>query len=78
MSTSARVCVLAAIDRLLAPDGVLFIGHADRLDWAGAEPRFTPAGDPGCFAYQRTARGTGVSVDQARPAARTTAADAEL
>jgi len=66
LGASARACVLAAIDRLLAADGVLFIGHADRLDWAGAEPRFTAVGDPGCFAYQREARGS-VSVDQARP-----------
>ncbi len=70
LGASARACVLAAIDRLLAPDGVLFIGHADRFDWAGAEPKFTPVGDPGCFAYQRKARGSAgvvVSVDQARP-----------
>jgi chemotaxis protein methyltransferase WspC len=70
LGASARACVLAAIDRLLAPDGVLFIGHADRFDWAGAEPKFTPVGDPGCFAYQRKARGSVgvvVSVDQARP-----------
>jgi chemotaxis protein methyltransferase WspC len=57
LDASARANVLAAIDRLLAADGVLFIGHADRLNWAGAEPRFTAVGDPGCFAYQRGARG---------------------
>ena len=68
LGASARACVLAAIDRLLAADGVLFIGHADRLGWAGAEPRFTAVGDPGCFAYQRGPRGSvSVSVDQARP-----------
>jgi chemotaxis protein methyltransferase WspC len=66
LGASARACVLAAIDRLLAADGVLFIGHADRLDWAGAEPKFTPVGDPGCFAYQRGPHGS-VRVDQARP-----------
>jgi chemotaxis protein methyltransferase WspC len=55
LGSPARACVLAAIDRLLAPAGVLFIGHADRLDWAGVEPKFTPVGDPGCFAYQRRA-----------------------
>jgi chemotaxis protein methyltransferase WspC len=66
LGASARVHVLAAIDRLLAPDGVLFIGHADRLDRAGAEPTFTAVGDPGCFAYQRGAR-VSVGVDQVRP-----------
>ena len=35
LGAPARARVLAAIDRLLATDGVLFIGHADRLDWAG-------------------------------------------
>ena len=60
---------------------MLFIGHADRLDWAGAEPKFTPVGDPGCFAYQRKARGSAgvvVSVDQARPQLAAAAADVEL
>jgi chemotaxis protein methyltransferase WspC len=66
LDVSARERVLAAIDRLLAADGVLFIGHADRLGRPGAEPRFTAVGDPGCFAYQRTAR-VNVNVDQARP-----------
>jgi len=66
LDVSARERVLAAIDRLLAADGVLFVGHADRLGRAGAEPRFTAVGDPGCFAYQRRARVI-VSVDQARP-----------
>ena len=47
LGASARACVLAAIDRLLAADGVLFIGHADRLDWAGAEPKFTRGRRPG-------------------------------
>ena len=33
---SARASLLAVIDRVLAPDGVLVIGHADRLDSTGA------------------------------------------
>ena len=45
--------VLAALDRLLAADGVLVIGHADRLELAGVPPRFTVIRDPGCFAYRR-------------------------
>ena len=55
----ARACVLAANRPLLAADGLLFIGHADRLDWPGAELEFTAVGDPGCFAYQRTGRRVG-------------------
>ena len=51
---SARAAVLALIDRVLNTDGVLFIGHADRLDTALAGGRFVPTGDPGCFAYRRT------------------------
>jgi chemotaxis protein methyltransferase WspC len=65
LGASARERVLAAVDRLLAADGVLFIGHADRLAQAGAEPKFTAVGDPGCFAYQRGAR-VSVGVDQVR------------
>ncbi len=57
LGTSARVCVLAAIERLLAADGVLFIGHADRLDVFGVEPSFTSVGDPACFVYRRRAQG---------------------
>ena len=48
--------VLAAIERLLAADGLLFIGHADRLDISGAEPKFIAVGDPACFVYRREAR----------------------
>jgi chemotaxis protein methyltransferase WspC len=50
-----RAGALAAIDRLLARDGLLFIGHADRLGPREGEPRFIPEGDPGAFAYRRAA-----------------------
>ena len=61
LEAQARLCVMASIDRLLAPDGLLFIGHADRLDLLGHEPKFIAIGDPGCFAYRHAARGiTGV------------------
>ena len=53
----ARVCVLAIIERLLKVDGLLFIGHADRLDMAGVEPKFTADGDPACFVYRPRTRG---------------------
>ena len=50
---SARAALAGVYRPVLAPDGVLFIGHADRLDSAGAERRFAAAGEPGCFAYRR-------------------------
>jgi chemotaxis protein methyltransferase WspC len=53
LDVSARVYVAAAIERLLAADGVLFIGHADRLDVSGVEPKFTGVGEPACFVYRR-------------------------
>jgi chemotaxis protein methyltransferase WspC len=54
---SARAALLALVDRVLAPDGVLVIGHADRLNSIGAQGRFAPTGDVGCFAYRRIASG---------------------
>ena len=54
LDVPARRCVLAALDRLLAADGILFIGHADRLEPAGEPQRFTGVGSPGCFAYRKT------------------------
>jgi len=57
LGAPARASVMSAIDRLLATDGALVIGHADGLEWSGAEVKFTAVSDPGCFAYRRTARG---------------------
>jgi chemotaxis protein methyltransferase WspC len=54
LDAPARICVLAALDRLLAADGVLFIGHADRLERIGEPSRFQAVGEPGCFAYRKT------------------------
>ena len=50
---SAREALLALVNRVLAADGVLLIGHADRLEATEAGRRFAPTGDPGCFAYRR-------------------------
>jgi chemotaxis protein methyltransferase WspC len=55
LTLSARGALLALIDRVLAAHGVLLLGHADRLELAGTESRFAPAGDPHCFAYRRSA-----------------------
>jgi chemotaxis protein methyltransferase WspC len=57
LEARARVRVMASIDKRLAPNGLLFIGHADRLDVPGEEPKFVAVGHPGCFAYCRIARG---------------------
>lgn len=51
----ARAGLIATLDRLLAADGVLFIGHADRLEVPAAESRFVAVVEPGCFAYRRAA-----------------------
>jgi chemotaxis protein methyltransferase WspC len=36
LDTPARARLKAALDRLLAADGVLVISHADRSSWPGA------------------------------------------
>jgi chemotaxis protein methyltransferase WspC len=59
LGVPARVRVLAALERLLTADGLLFIGHADRLEIAGMEQKFAAVGDPACFAYRLRARGDG-------------------
>jgi chemotaxis protein methyltransferase WspC len=55
LGTQARHRVVAVIDRLLAADGLLVLGHADRLDSSSTQAKFTPVGDPGAFAYRRAA-----------------------
>ncbi|WP_406699525.1 CheR family methyltransferase [Singulisphaera sp. Ch08] len=47
----ARTQAWTNLLRLLAGSGLLFLGHADRLDLAGA--RLCPVGDKGTFAYRR-------------------------
>jgi chemotaxis protein methyltransferase WspC len=48
----ARAQALKALDRLLAEDGVLLIGHADHLGPAGLS-RFVGVGEPSCFAFRK-------------------------
>jgi chemotaxis protein methyltransferase WspC len=62
LEARARVRVMASIDKRLAPNGLLFIGHADRLDVFGEEPKFVAVGHPGCFAYCHIARGYARSI----------------
>jgi chemotaxis protein methyltransferase WspC len=53
LAPSAREALLERINKLLAPDGVLLIGHADRLDSTRVGSGFVATGELGCFAYQR-------------------------
>lgn len=53
LAPAAREAVLERINRVLAPDGVVLIGHADRLDSTRAGRGFASTGDPGCFVYRR-------------------------
>jgi chemotaxis protein methyltransferase WspC len=73
LTAGARAQVVAVIDRLLAAEGVLLIGHADRLDLAGAAVPFAAAGDPASFAYRRAGRGgdhaPGFPLEPLQPAA---------
>jgi chemotaxis protein methyltransferase WspC len=51
LHSSAREQVLAALDRLLAPDGMLCTGHAEPLSLLGR--RFRPTGPLGFFLHRR-------------------------
>ncbi|QEH31895.1 putative biofilm formation methyltransferase WspC [Aquisphaera giovannonii] len=53
LGDAARAAAMATLDRLLAADGLLVIGHADRLGLAGRGPLFAPVGEPRAFAYRR-------------------------
>jgi chemotaxis protein methyltransferase WspC len=53
----ARERALENVDRLLAPDGLLVVGHAERLGVLGN--RFQPAGPKGSFAFERVRQRTG-------------------
>lgn len=67
LSGAGRRSIGAAIDRLLAEDGILFLGHAERPALFGLEDAFAPADpdSPGTFAsVRRTTPGT---VTEPRP-----------
>jgi chemotaxis protein methyltransferase WspC len=51
----ARARTLKALDRLLAEDGLLFVGHADSLGPAGSA-LFVGLGNPACFAFRKADR----------------------
>ena len=56
LTPQARAQTLSTLDRLLRNDGILFVGHADRLGLDRSRPTdgtpcFASYGDSGCFAY---------------------------
>jgi chemotaxis protein methyltransferase WspC len=53
LTDAARRKALAALERLLHPDGLLFVGHAEALT---VQPAFAPDGDHRSFAFRRGAR----------------------
>ena len=70
---ASRTMAMAVLDRLLARDGLLFIGHADRLSGTQGMPRFLPVGDAGAFAYRRatgseSTKQAGIGMPTALPA----------
>ncbi len=50
----SRVRAVMVLDRLLAVEGLLIIGHADRLNLSTIDPAFTQAGDRRAFTYRKT------------------------
>jgi chemotaxis protein methyltransferase WspC len=53
LNAPSREHVIATLERLLAANGLLIIGHADRLDSQVGEPRFVSVGERGAFTYRR-------------------------
>jgi chemotaxis protein methyltransferase WspC len=63
-----RAQVLATLERLLADDGALLIGHADRIEMPGLTSRFATIGEPGCFAYRKAGPADAPRPEPALPA----------
>jgi chemotaxis protein methyltransferase WspC len=66
LHAAARAAVTSILDQLLASDGRLVIGHADRFEWNGSEPKFTAIGEPGCFVYCKTGTDLGCGPEPKR------------
>ena len=62
VTRAARLAILSALQELLAPDGLLFVGHAEAGLLVGTG--LSPVGAPGAFAFERapTARGDSIRV----------------
>lgn len=55
LGAAARASAATVLDRLLAPDGVVIVGHADPLAAPGVASRLVLAAEPGAFAFRRRA-----------------------
>jgi chemotaxis protein methyltransferase WspC len=55
LNNAARLAVVTALDRLMAVDGLLILGHADRLGDGGPGSHFVMTGEASAFAYGRKA-----------------------
>jgi chemotaxis protein methyltransferase WspC len=53
LDSPSRASVMATLDRLLAAEGLLIVGHADRIDLTSTKPGFISAREPGAFAFRR-------------------------
>jgi chemotaxis protein methyltransferase WspC len=60
LDEEARARAFATLGRLVADGGLLFLGHADRLDQPDGSP-FVPTGDKGSFAHRKGGAGKGQS-----------------
>ncbi len=72
LSEGARRAIGARLAELLAPEGILFLGHAERASHFGLAGAFGPADpdDPGTFAFARVAAAQESRVAPAVPRAR--------
>jgi len=53
LDRSSRGRVMATLNRLIATDGHLVVGHADRVDLSGCAPVLGPVNKPQAFTYRR-------------------------
>jgi chemotaxis protein methyltransferase WspC len=66
LDDAAKSRAFATLARLVADGGLLFLGHADRLDAPEAAP-FEPTADRGAFAYRKVGVGVGAKAEAAVP-----------
>jgi chemotaxis protein methyltransferase WspC len=55
LDETSRFQAILVLDRLLSPDGLLVVGHADRLNQGTVGPAFLPTGDQRAFTHRKAA-----------------------